>query len=388
MNLANTAIAGIPPSSAVLDLLPCTLTTAWEAVSMRFAFVNMAVETTRTAFVEGCGTYGNYLDEVWTIDNRAGGITVANLNSPTSGTAVDRHFYSNNTLYHVYGLTDESGNLIEAYQYDAYGKQTVITDGNDGDTIVNFGANDVRTVGGNSTVNNPYMYTGQRFDPETGLMYYKNRYMSTDLGRFLSRDPIGYEGGINLYEYANSEPTMRLDSYGQKSYMEFGWCIFNPICCSQGYAYEGKTGRKINKHYGQEKDGTFLNALKHCLWMCKTAATWECSCSETAALGYHHEEAGAAKNPGGKWDANNFMDNSNNLEGILCVCKLSRKCGRYKSEKKDMDWNDCIKCCEDKLKSGKLQWIQSLPAEDIEKLNQTGKDLMKSAVGAKGSPAP
>ena len=101
-------------------------------------------------------TYGNYLDDVWTLDDRRGGITVAQLNDGSGG---QRHFYHCNTLYHVYGLTDEAGALKEAYEYDAYGKQTVITDGNDGDAVVNFSANDVRTIGGSSTFNNPYMYT-------------------------------------------------------------------------------------------------------------------------------------------------------------------------------------------------------------------------------------
>ena len=156
-------------------------------------------------------TYGSYLDEVWTIDNRAGGVTVAQLNDATGN---HRHFYACNTLYHVYGLTDETGALIEAYQYDAYGKQTVITDGNDGDTVVNFGANDVRTVGGASSVNNPYMYGGYKYDPETGNYYVKNRYYSADLGRWLSRDPIEYDGGMNLYEYVGGRSTSTADSSG------------------------------------------------------------------------------------------------------------------------------------------------------------------------------
>jgi len=65
----------------------------------------------------------------------------------------------------VVGLTDEGssttpGTLKEAYQYDAYGKQTVITDGNEADTIIDFNSNDVRTIGGASTINgNPYTYT-------------------------------------------------------------------------------------------------------------------------------------------------------------------------------------------------------------------------------------
>ena len=65
--------------------------------------------TTRREFV-----YGNYLDEVWTTDDRAGTITVGDLNDAAGG---HRHFAHNNTLYHVYGLTDEEGNLVEGYQY-------------------------------------------------------------------------------------------------------------------------------------------------------------------------------------------------------------------------------------------------------------------------------
>lgn len=173
-------------------------------------------------------TYGNYLDEVWTLDRRAG-FTVPNLND---NTGVARHFYLSNTLYSVAGLTNEGssttpGTLREAYQYDAYGKQTVITDGNDADAIVNFTSNDVRTPGGASTINNSaYLFTGQRFDAESGLLYFKNRYLSTESGRWIQRDPTGYfhrpsqalgnqaSIAMNLYEYVSSNPTGKLDPLG------------------------------------------------------------------------------------------------------------------------------------------------------------------------------
>src|SRR3990172_8888697 len=68
--------------------------------------------------------YGNYLDEVWTMDKRAG-VTVAQLND---GAGNQRRFYHSNTLYSVYALTDEAGAINEAVKsYDAYGKALVIT---------------------------------------------------------------------------------------------------------------------------------------------------------------------------------------------------------------------------------------------------------------------
>ncbi len=159
-------------------------------------------------------TYGNYLDEVWTLDNRRNGSAVADLNDHT-GTS--RHFYLSNTLCHVFGLMNEGssatpGTLLEAYQYNAYGRQTVITDGNDSDSIVNFSTYDVRTLGGISAINgSPWMYTGQCLDSESGFLYYKNRYLQPDLGRFLARDPLF---GEPAYEYATGNPVAQVDPLG------------------------------------------------------------------------------------------------------------------------------------------------------------------------------
>jgi hypothetical protein len=45
-------------------------------------------------------------------------------------------------------------------------------------------------------------------------MYFKNRYFSQDLGRFISRDPLEYITGQGLYEYASSRPTSVTDPMG------------------------------------------------------------------------------------------------------------------------------------------------------------------------------
>lgn len=64
-------------------------------------------------------------------------------------------------------------------------------------------------------VTNPFTFTGRRYDPETELYYYRARYYDPKLGRFVSRDPIGFEGSEwNLYAYANPGPLRHADPSG------------------------------------------------------------------------------------------------------------------------------------------------------------------------------
>lgn len=48
-------------------------------------------------------------------------------------------------------------------------------------------------------VDQPYGYTGRRYDKESGLHYFRARYYSSDQGHFISRDPVGYADGMGLY---------------------------------------------------------------------------------------------------------------------------------------------------------------------------------------------
>lgn len=65
---------------------------------------------------------------------------------------------------------------------------------------------------GNSA--NGYSYTGREWDGEVGMYYYRARYYDPLQGRFVSRDPIGFFGGINLYTYVGGNPTGYVDPDG------------------------------------------------------------------------------------------------------------------------------------------------------------------------------
>ena len=65
----------------------------------------------------GPGRPGNYLDEVWTIDNRRSFRTGGNLND---GSGSDRLFALNNSQYSVHGLTDEANSLMGFWVLNAF----------------------------------------------------------------------------------------------------------------------------------------------------------------------------------------------------------------------------------------------------------------------------
>jgi RHS repeat-associated protein len=57
-------------------------------------------------------------------------------------------------------------------------------------------------------------FTGREWDPETGLYYYRARYYDPKVGRFLSKDPVGFAAGPNYYTYVLDNPVNRVDPSG------------------------------------------------------------------------------------------------------------------------------------------------------------------------------
>jgi RHS repeat-associated protein len=60
-----------------------------------------------------------------------------------------------------------------------------------------------------------FHYTGQQMVSELGLYYYKARFYSPALGRFLQTGPVGYQSDLNLYAYVGSDPVNLTDPTGE-----------------------------------------------------------------------------------------------------------------------------------------------------------------------------
>jgi|GEM_PF-6602089 len=67
----------------------------------------------------------------------------------------------------------------------------------------------------------PLRFSTKEWDPETGMLYFGLRYR--DRERWISRDPIGERGGINLYPYVGNRPVSLVDPIGLDSFGD--WVI-------------------------------------------------------------------------------------------------------------------------------------------------------------------
>jgi RHS repeat-associated protein len=109
-------------------------------------------------------------------------------------------FSSPNSRWFVFGpqgetraLVNSSGTVLGTLSYNAYGE----------------------IVGSSGVVDTAFRYGGQwGYYSEIGMILCGYRWYDPNQGRWLSRDPIGYEGGPNLYEYCGTNPVMYADPLG------------------------------------------------------------------------------------------------------------------------------------------------------------------------------
>lgn len=104
-------------------------------------------------------------------------------------TGNDVRYFLADHLGSTNALADSTGNLTSSASYDSFGNAT-----------------------GNLTTR--YQFTGREFDNFTNLYYYRARWYDGNLGRFISEDPIGLAGGVNLYGSVGNNPLGATDSMG------------------------------------------------------------------------------------------------------------------------------------------------------------------------------
>jgi len=128
------------------------------------------------------------------------GTPTANL---LTGLSIDEFFmrtdsagarsYLTDILGSAVALSDSGGAIGTTYSYEPFGKVTP----------------------GGAPRTNPFQFTGRENDG-TGLYYYRARYYSPGLQRFIAQDPIGFLGGdANLYGYVRNNPIIRRDETGE-----------------------------------------------------------------------------------------------------------------------------------------------------------------------------
>jgi len=93
-------------------------------------------------------------------------------------------------------LTDENGDDVGRYRYDAFGNTL--------------------EVSGARAVENPYRFSTKEYDGASGLYDFGFRFYSPGLGRWINRDPLSEAGGVNLYAMVGNDPINDWDEYGLK----------------------------------------------------------------------------------------------------------------------------------------------------------------------------
>jgi len=149
------------------------------------------------------------------------------------------YFYIQNNNNSVVALVDEAGDVAESYEYSAYGVVTVFdSNGNELDE---------------SALGNRYTFQGREIDWSTGLYNFRARWYDPDTGRWLSKDPIGINGGLNQYVFCGNNPVMFGDPEGLTvvfigKYASGGGCVGGNVSGGIVVSWTFKKGWEVGSY--------------------------------------------------------------------------------------------------------------------------------------------
>jgi RHS repeat-associated protein len=116
------------------------------------------------------------------------------VRADTTGSTTTTWWYHYDGNGNVTELTNNSAAVIAHYRYTAFGETNVAT--------------------GSAAVANTYRFSTKSLEPVSGYYYYGFRYYNPSTGRWPSRDPIGEEGGENVYGMIGNQPSNKIDFLG------------------------------------------------------------------------------------------------------------------------------------------------------------------------------
>ena len=141
-------------------------------------------------------------------------------------------------------VLDGGGNVVEVQEYDPYGKTTFFSGGSAHET---------------SQIGNPFGWKGHRIDQETGLVYMRHRYYSTQWGRFVSQDALGTWGDRinygNGYAYGGNRSLTISDRLGLQSGSQQDVAAFNrhTLSGTRSYVTTTKSWKAGDKEFQETR---------------------------------------------------------------------------------------------------------------------------------------
>ncbi len=128
---------------------------------------------------------------------------IGSLISQTTATATQYYHYD--ALGSVANMVSSTGAATASYEYDAFG-------------------NLVNPPSASDT--NLFRFSSKKFESRSGLYYFGARYYDAEVGRWLTRDPLGFADGMNPYLYVNNNPINLVDPYGLCGERRNSWVDF------------------------------------------------------------------------------------------------------------------------------------------------------------------